>query len=52
MKTFLAGYLLGVLTVIAFLTRARWLPWARTEEQKIVDALAKKDSTPSDQGQP
>lgn len=45
MKTFIAGYLLGIFTMIAYLTRARWLPWARTEEQRVVDALAKKVST-------
>lgn len=46
MKIFIVGYLLGIFTVIAYLTRARWLPWARTEEQRVVDALAKK--TPFD----
>lgn len=52
MKTFLAGYLLGIFTMIAYLTRARWLPWARTEEQRVVDALAKKASNDDSKAQP
>lgn len=52
MKTAIISYLLGALTVIAYLTRARWLPWARTEEQRVVDALAKKSSNDDSKAQP
>ena len=42
MKTFLIGYALGLATWLVWNKRAVVFPWLRTEEQKVVDALAKK----------
>lgn len=52
MKLFIFGYLLGIFTVVAYLTRARWFPWARSKEQRIVDALVEKDTADDSKTQP
>lgn len=44
MKTYLFGVISGLLLALAWKHRATLIPWLRTEEQKIVDRLAKKES--------
>lgn len=42
MKTYLFGILTGLLLALAWSKRATLLPWLRTEEEKVIDELAKK----------